>query len=91
MVVIKAHRRRRVDLHDCGEFTKQDMAEINEKTKVSSAYVQQCRDRVTAREASVFRHAVGQSSAVLDEYAQRQSGNWGPVSMENLVQKKLSL
>jgi putative transposase len=29
----------------CGEFTKQDMAEIREKTKLNSAYVQQCRDQ----------------------------------------------
>jgi hypothetical protein len=65
----------RVDLRGCEEFTKQDMADINEKTRVSSAYIEQCRDRVTATGASVFRHAVGQSSAVLDEYVQRQSRN----------------
>jgi hypothetical protein len=35
MVVIKAYRRRRVDLRGCGEFTKQDMAEINEKPRLA--------------------------------------------------------
>lgn len=36
---------RSVDLRGYGDFTKQDMAEIKEKTKLNSAYVQQCRDQ----------------------------------------------